>query len=200
MRALLLLLFLTAQAGAFQVTSGMTTEQINAEIDTFYAAADVQQETGVPATYPGSVFQFPLTTVYLAQVLRVLDGDTFEAAVVIWPDVVVTKKFRVAGIDTPESRPATKDYLGQQRSEYARQREREAAAEAKAVAEKLLLKGLVMVKHVGQDKYGRELVDVFVTDDRPGHEDDMVSLGAVLIERGLAVPYLGGRKKTWGMD
>ena len=37
-----------------------------------------------------------------ATVLRVLDGDTFEARAAIWPDIEVTVAVRIAGIDAPE--------------------------------------------------------------------------------------------------
>ena len=36
------------------------------------------------------------------QVLRVIDGDTFEARVRIWPGMDVTTKVRLRGIDAPE--------------------------------------------------------------------------------------------------
>jgi micrococcal nuclease len=37
-----------------------------------------------------------------ATVLRVLDGDTFEARATVWPDLEVTVAVRIAGIDAPE--------------------------------------------------------------------------------------------------
>src|SRR5437899_132337 len=37
-----------------------------------------------------------------AGVLRVLDGDTFEARVLVWPGIEITTKVRLRGIDAPE--------------------------------------------------------------------------------------------------
>ncbi|MDF2765570.1 MAG: hypothetical protein K0S81_2564, partial [Rhodospirillales bacterium] len=37
-----------------------------------------------------------------AAVVRVIDGDTFEARAEVWPDIHVTVAVRVAGIDAPE--------------------------------------------------------------------------------------------------
>src|SRR5215208_1700589 len=39
---------------------------------------------------------------YAAEVLRVLDGDTFEARVHLWPALDITTKVRLRGIDAPE--------------------------------------------------------------------------------------------------
>src|SRR5688500_17296733 len=39
---------------------------------------------------------------YPAEVLRVLDGDTFEARVQLWPGLAITTRVRLRGIDTPE--------------------------------------------------------------------------------------------------
>jgi endonuclease YncB( thermonuclease family) len=37
-----------------------------------------------------------------AEVLRVIDGDTFEARVRVWPGLDITTKIRLRGIDAPE--------------------------------------------------------------------------------------------------
>ena len=44
-----------------------------------------------------------------AEVLRVIDGDTFEARVRIWPGMDVTTKVRLRGIDAPEMRARCED-------------------------------------------------------------------------------------------
>lgn len=49
--------------------------------------------------------QQPVSTLrsgHPAEVVRVLDGDTFEARVRIWPGMDVTIKIRLRGIDAPE--------------------------------------------------------------------------------------------------
>ena len=44
----------------------------------------------------------PLHGGYPVEVLRVIDGDTFEARVRIWPGMDVTTKVRLRGIDAAE--------------------------------------------------------------------------------------------------
>src|SRR6185312_332928 len=39
-----------------------------------------------------------------ADVLRVIDGDTFEARVHVWPGLDITTKVRLRGVDAPEMR------------------------------------------------------------------------------------------------
>lgn len=39
---------------------------------------------------------------YPADVLRVIDGDTFEARVRVWPGLDVDTKVRLRGVDAPE--------------------------------------------------------------------------------------------------
>ena len=39
-----------------------------------------------------------------AEILRVIDGDTFEARVRVWPGLDITTKVRLRGIDAPELR------------------------------------------------------------------------------------------------
>ena len=48
-------------------------------------------------------------TGYPAEVLRVFDGDTFEARVRIWPGTDVTTKVRIRGIDAPEMKAVLLD-------------------------------------------------------------------------------------------
>ena len=103
---------------------------------------------------------------YNAWVLRVLDGDTFEAVVDLGFGVTTTQILRLRGIDAPELK--TRD--GQ---------------EAKAFVEKLLTPGAsISIKTSRSDKYDRYLVDVFVTD--PETREDK-HLNSLLLEKGLAV-------------
>src|SRR5437764_15297572 len=44
-----------------------------------------------------------------AEILRVLDGDTFEARVRVWPGLDITTKVRLRGIDAPELRAHCED-------------------------------------------------------------------------------------------
>lgn len=40
---------------------------------------------------------------YFGKVVRVIDGDTFEAVVGIWPTIQATVSVRVSGVDAPET-------------------------------------------------------------------------------------------------
>ena len=41
---------------------------------------------------------------YIADVIRVYDGDTLTAKVALWPSLTVTTSVRLLGVDTPELR------------------------------------------------------------------------------------------------
>jgi endonuclease YncB( thermonuclease family) len=43
---------------------------------------------------------------HLAEVLEVLDGDTFDARVHVWPGLDITIRVRLRGIDAPEPKGA----------------------------------------------------------------------------------------------
>src|SRR6476646_2508314 len=83
----------------------------------------------------------PLRSGHPAEVLRVLDGDTFEARVRIWPGMDVTTKVRLRGIAAPEMRARCED-------------ERLKAVAAREALARILAEGAIAVFRVGQDKYG----------------------------------------------
>lgn len=126
---------------------------------------------GMPAAadpFPGPV---------AAQVLRVLDGDTFVAEALVWPGHSVRVSVRIRGIDAPEMR-----------SRCAA--EKEAALEARAALARLLGDGPVTVSNIGGAKYyGRVLADVA--------DADGLSIGPALIDLGLARAYDGGRRRPF---
>ena len=49
---------------------------------------------------------------YPAEVVRVIDGDTFEARVRVWPGLDVNTKVRLRNIDAPELHARCADELG----------------------------------------------------------------------------------------
>jgi endonuclease YncB( thermonuclease family) len=112
-----------------------------------------------------------------ADVLRVLDGDTFEAKVRIWPGMEVTTQVRLRGIDAPEMSARCDD-------------ERLKAVAARDVLAKILSEGTVGVSRIGQDKYGGR-VDADVSTSRTP------DVAAALLDRGLARRYSGGRRESW---
>jgi endonuclease YncB( thermonuclease family) len=130
---------------------------------------------------PVAASQRPATSAlrggHAAEVLRVIDGDTFEARVRIWPGMDVTTKVRLRGIDAPEMHARCED-------------ERVKAIAARDALARILSEGAVGVAGVAQDKYG-------------GRVDAEVSTAATadvsvaLLARGLARRYSGGRRQSW---
>jgi len=111
------------------------------------------------------------------QVLRVIDGDTFEARVRIWPGMDVTTKVRLRGIDAPEMHARCGD-------------ERAKALTARDALARILSEGAVGVAGVAQDKYGGR-VDADVSTAATA------DVSAVMLSRGLAHRYSGGRRASW---
>jgi endonuclease YncB( thermonuclease family) len=111
-----------------------------------------------------------------ADVVHVVDGDTFEARAAIWLGQSIEVRVRIAGVDAPEL--------------HARCDEERARAEA---ARDWLVRRIegaeVRLSEVHYDKYGGR-VDATVRD---GHGD----VGAALIAAGLARPYRGGHRGGW---
>jgi len=114
---------------------------------------------------------------YPAEVLRVLDGDTFEARVRVWPGMDITTRVRLRGIDAPEM--------------HARcPAERVKAEAARDALASLLAQGSVGITHVGLDKYaGRVDADVSTR--------TTASISEVLYAAGHARRYAGGHRDGW---
>ena len=110
-------------------------------------------------------------------VVRTIDGDTFEARVHLAPGQDVTTRVRLRGIDAPELKAACSEEL----------RLAEAAADA---LRDLLAQGEVVIHHIGPDKYqGRVVADVATK--RTG------SVSAALITGGYVRSYNGGHRNGW---
>jgi endonuclease YncB( thermonuclease family) len=112
-----------------------------------------------------------------AEVLRVLDGDTFEARVRIWPGMDVTTRVRLRGIDAPEMHARCDD-------EYAK------AIAARDALARILAEGAIAVSGVGQDKYGGR-VDADVSTAQTQ------DVAAALLSGGFARAYDGGKRRSW---
>jgi micrococcal nuclease len=111
---------------------------------------------------------------YPAQVLRVIDGDTLEARVEVWPGHVVTTRVRIAEIDAPELRARCRG-------------ERAQAEAARSALQNHLADGTTVLVGVRPDKYfGRVVADI-----RVGNRD----IGAALRAEGHAVAY--GARHDW---
>jgi len=114
---------------------------------------------------------------HAAEVLRVNDGDTFEARVHIWPGMQVTTKVRLRGIDAAE-------FNARCAEEY---RLAEAARDALA---RLLAEGGVTISRIDLDKYGGRVVASAATRQTP-------DVSAALLHSGLVRAYDGGRREQW---
>src|SRR5262245_53571454 len=89
-----------------------------------------------PAPQPSIV----LRAQHRAEVLRVLDGNTFEARVQIWPGIAITTRVRLRGIDAPELRARCPE-------------ERAKAEAARDALSVMLADGHVGIAQVVLDKY-----------------------------------------------
>jgi endonuclease YncB( thermonuclease family) len=114
---------------------------------------------------------------YAVDVLRVIDGDTFEARVHVWPGFDLTTRVRLRGIDAPEMRARCGD-------------ERTRAEAALDALRAMLAERDVTVAAIGPDKYfGRVVADVS-TRRTP-------DVSAALLAKGVARSYSGGRRESW---
>jgi endonuclease YncB( thermonuclease family) len=110
-------------------------------------------------------------------VLRVFDGDTFEARVHPWPGLAVTTRVRLRGIDAPEFKGRCDE-------------ERAGAEAAREVLRRLLAQGDVGIARVTLDKYGGRVVADVSTRETP-------DVAAALVDTGSARRYSGGRRDGW---
>ena len=114
---------------------------------------------------------------YPAQVLRVIDGDTFEARVRIWPGLEVTTNVRLRGIDAPEMRARCDE-------------ERTKALAARDALQAILDQGDVGIGAIALDKYGGRVLAAASTRATP-------DVSTALLGAGLVRSYSGGRREPW---
>jgi endonuclease YncB( thermonuclease family) len=117
------------------------------------------------------------TRVYAAEVVRIIDGDTFVARMRTGPGGEVETRVRLRSIDAAEL--------------HARcSKELRLALAARAALQRLLAEGSVMLSHVGPDKYpGRIDANVATRNN--------VDVSAAMLNGGWARAYDGGRRGTW---
>ena len=112
-----------------------------------------------------------------AEVLRVVDGDTFDARVHLWPGLDITTRVRLRGIDAPEMKARCDD-------------ERTQAEAARNALAAILDQGEVGIARVTLDKYGgRVLADAFT--------HATLDISAALLGSGAVRRYAGGRRDGW---
>ncbi|MPZ57179.1 MAG: nuclease [Rhizobiales bacterium] len=116
-------------------------------------------------------------TGYPADVIRVLDGDTFDARVRVWPGLEITTKVRLRGIDAPELRARCTE-------------ERIKAEAARDALAALLAQGRVGISQVSLDKYGGRIV-------AEASARNVANLSEALLAGGHVRRYGGGRREGW---
>ena len=114
----------------------------------------------------------------IKSVLKVVDGDTIDAAIDLGFDIALEKRIRLSGVDTPESR--TTDL-----------KEKAMGLESKEWLKKKLegAKDIIIKTELpdSTEKYGRIIGHLFIN----GQE---ISLNNQMINDGYALAYDGGTK------
>ena len=112
------------------------------------------------------------------KVIKVVDGDTIDADIDLGFDISLTKRVRLSGVDTPESRTTDLEEkkLGLESKEWLKH--------------KLEFAKDVLIKTELPDsteKYGRILGNLYVN-------NEALSLNQQMIDEGYALAYDGGTK------
>lgn len=120
----------------------------------------------------------------IIKVVKVVDGDTIDAQIDLGFDISITKRIRLAGIDTPESR--TRDLA-----------EKALGLESKELLKKKLKEALSIVvrteKPDSTGKFGRVIGALFL-------DDSELSINEIMVASGYAWEYGGGAKeKDFGL-
>jgi len=117
---------------------------------------------------------------YRATVLHVVDGDTVDLAVSLGFDMTYKARFRLVGINTPESYGPTACDEGRAAKQY--------------LTDTLKVGALVIVKTSKdkKEKYGRFLAEVFLFDGAGKPLDR--SVNQMLVDAGHAKAYAGGAR------
>jgi len=116
----------------------------------------------------------------IKQITKVIDGDTIDADIDLGFDISLTKRIRLAGVDTPESRTADAN-------------EKKYGIESKEWLKHQLEGATNIIIRTelpdSTEKYGRILGNLFVGNDH------LHSLNEKMIAEGYAWEYDGGTKK-----
>ena len=112
------------------------------------------------------------------KLINVIDGDTIDVDIDLGFDISLTKRVRMAGIDTPESRTSDKfeKSLGLEAKEYLKKHIKDASS--------ILIKTELPDS---SEKYGRILGWVYV-------DNATKSINEMMIEDGYAWSYMGDTK------
>ena len=116
-------------------------------------------------------------TRHAVDVIRTIDGDTFEARVHLPPDLNLTTRVRLRGIDAPELKASCPQEL-------------QMAEAATNALRALLGEGDVRIFNIGPDKYGGRVVADAAT-RRTGN------VSTAMLAAGHARSYGGGHRIGW---
>jgi len=112
-----------------------------------------------------------------ANVVDVLDGDTFLADALVWPGQSLRINIRIRGIDAPEMKSRC-------------QTEHDAALRAREGLAEILGQEAIQISNIaGAKYYGRVLADVVAGNGKQVAEE--------MIGRSLVRPYDGGKRAGW---
>lgn len=111
------------------------------------------------------------------EVIRTIDGDTFEALVHLWPSLAMTTRVRLRGIDAAEMKASCAEEFRLAKAASARLRD-------------LLGEGGVTIANIGPDKYRGRVVADAATARTP-------DVSAAMLASGHARAYHGGRRESW---
>lgn len=114
---------------------------------------------------------------HTVEVLRTVDGDTFDARVALWPGLELNTRVRLRGIDAAELHASCD-------AEFQK-----ADAATKALRA-MLAEGGVAIFNIGPDKHSGRVVADVATRRTP-------NVSSALIASGHARVYLGGRRQGW---
>lgn len=145
------------------------------------APASLPQPAEIPTvTVPGDhriAFRGPLP----ADVLRTVDGDTFEARVRVWFGQEVRSSIRIRGFDAPERAAACAA-------------EAQGAQEATDMLKDILASGPITLVDIAPDKYFGRVVSSVRVRLPDGIDTDVASL---MLAAGQGRPYSGGHREGW---
>ena len=123
--------------------------------------------------------------IYRAKLVRVVDGDTFDAMIDLGFDTWIKRRIRLKGVDTWESR--TRNKAEKKKGLAAKARTKEILEDVSCDS------GLCRLKSHGTGKYGRVLGEVYVK-DADGLE---WCLNQTLMDEGHAYVYNGGKMQVF---
>jgi len=123
--------------------------------------------------------------IYRAKLERVVDGDTVDALIDVGFDIWVKKRIRFMGVDAWESR--TRDLEEKKKGLAAKARVIELLQETSSKP------GYFRLKSHGVGKYGRELGEIFIQDEK----GKQYNINEQLKIEGHAYEYFGGKKQIF---